>query len=277
MDRGHLITPVSLDIRWKLAKKIKFPFGKIEYLRPNNIGVGDVKLLRDISKKNILGQRPLPLGHQIKMRGTSVIIEGVIEKGEETKEVILNIEGRKYWVELPEKEKVALLIPGGAGAYRSAERKSHELKLRSFTFWEEADLERRAWFHGPDGIGSSVVTGEGGLFTRVDDGRFRDLGASWKDEDTGWVWSEHAGERMDFEKATEFCKKRGGQLPSREMFEELVGKRGHKLFVQQNDLWWSSSRNRVSPNYAWIFIGIRGRILFDSRFGDDFSVRCVAR
>ncbi len=49
-------------------------------------------------------------------------------------------------------------------------------------------------------------------------------------------------EKMNHANAINFCKKLGGELPTKEMLEALIGKKGQNIFSDNvNAYWWSSS------------------------------------
>lgn len=150
-------------------------------------------------------------------------------------------------------------------------------KEKSITVGDQVSPKIASWFEHEDRIGITVKTKSGGKFTRVNDRRFAHLGASWKDEETGLIWSHGAGQKMNQADAIKFCKELGGELPTKEMFEALSGKKGQNLFSDNsNKYWWSSSPVRSYPGNAWVLNVSNGLFYVDNR-NYDFSVRCMAR
>lgn len=143
---------------------------------------------------------------------------------------------------------------------------------------DKINLKVATWLEHPDRVGTTVKTKSGAKFTRVKDKRFDHLGASWKDEDTGLIWSHGAGEKMNHADAIKFCKKLGGELPTKEILEALAGKKGQHLFSDNANsyLWWSSSVHPSYSSLAWMFNSNYG-LVDDSNSFYKVSVRCVAR
>lgn len=151
-------------------------------------------------------------------------------------------------------------------------------KEKSIAVGDHVSPKIASWLEHPDRKGITVKTKSGGKFTRVNDKRFADLGASWKDEESGLTWSHGVGKKMNQESAINFCKELGGELPTKEMFEDLAGKKGQDIFSgNANAFWWSSSVHRDNSSDGWLFFGSNGDVDFVNRLNNFVSVRCVGR
>lgn len=131
----------------------------------------------------------------------------------------------------------------------------------------------------------------GKVFTQVDEPAFRDLGLSWRDEQTKLTWSQTLKEKMGIDRATAACKQLGARLPTSVEVSAWIkhvgeyGGRRYHLFPPDAQWYWSWSMfdpyhsddvsKRGSGSYK---IQVYGHWVED----DDravsaakFSVRCV--
>lgn len=105
----------------------------------------------------------------------------------------------------------------------------------------------------------------GRVFTQVNEPAFQRLGISWRDENTGLVWSQAIEGNMDSERATAACANFGGRLPSISELGTWVSHLGrsnnqlNSLFPRDARFFWSSSHVFGSSYYYVRFMsGVSG-------------------
>lgn len=124
----------------------------------------------------------------------------------------------------------------------------------------------------------------------IRDARFPLFGEAWRDP-SGLVWSEPSSDGMAFREAPEYCKSRGGRLPSAAEFEALSrylgneGNGGYSTYVYgskteiipdlTDGLFWTSSYNTEDDNH-FTFNGETGVIGAEPPFVG-LKILCVGR
>lgn len=170
------------------------------------------------------------------------------------------------------------------------------LEVLPIVSWNRLSETERARLNEPEVVASShyraggqtvfsplaVVMPTGHVFTRVDDPRFRNLGVSWQDEETGLIWSSAFRDRMNWDQACEACRRQGGRLPSRAELERWVSHLGRNenrllnpLFPRDTRWFWSSSVHPDVSDYAYGMYGDSGYVGYYDPRNDGKAVRCV--
>lgn len=243
--------PRIFRTRWQEANVLEFPFS---FLDAFNLGISwkNVRVLHSLSRKiETLRQVEAPLGW---IQDGSIFVEVAsdIQKAKGvTRTLLVTVNDRRYRIRV---ELAAQADVGHVGGYRDPARRADSVWMAIIPWHDLSEMERNK-LRSHDALGVTVETTKKHLFTRVEHEKLDQIGVgvSFRDEETGLVWSSPTKEKMSQAEAKAYCRGHGAELPTMTMLKKLSEKQGQHLILDQSYLWfWSST---VDHSWAAVLHG----------------------